>query len=284
MKIFNRTALLVVFAMLAFAANSLLCRLALKNSHIDAGSFTAIRLLSGAIALGLIARWRHAGSVREGSWGSALALFAYAAGFSYAYLQLPAATGALVLFSSVQITMIGYGLVAGERLRAWQWFGFLLAFAGLVALLSPNLQAPPLGSSALMVAAGVAWGIYSLRGKRQGNATLATAGNFARAALLGFMLVAIMHEQIAFQPAGVWLAIASGALASGVGYAIWYAALPQLPATSAATVQLSVPVLATIGGVALLAEPVSARLVLCSLLILTGIGIVVGWPKRAGRP
>lgn len=266
--------------MLAFAANSLLCRMALKNTLIDAGTFAALRLVSGALVLWLMAWWTQGVKLPKGRWGSALALFGYAAAFSYAYVKLPTATGALVLFSAVQITMIGYGLYAGERLRALQWLGFLLALAGLVALLSPNLQAPPPGSSALMIVAGVAWGIYSLRGKRQGNPTLATAGNFLRTVPFALVLLLLTRDQIAFETSGVLLAVTSGAVASGLGYVIWYAALPRITATGAATVQLSVPVLAALGGVAILGEPVSARLVVCSVAILAGIAIVVGLPKR----
>lgn len=273
------TPLLVLLAMIAFAANSLLCRMALKNTLIDAGTFTAIRLVSGALALWLIVWYKDGVRLPKGSWRSALALFAYAAGFSYAYVALPAATGALVLFSAVQLTMIGYGLYAGERLRAMQWLGFLLAFAGLVALLSPSLEAPPLGSSALMVGAGMAWGVYSLRGKRLGPPTLATAGNFLRSVPFALGLLLLMREQIAFEFYGVLLAVASGVIASGLGYALWYAALPHITATRAATVQLSVPVLATLGGVALLGEPVTLRIVICSVAILSGIAIVIRKPR-----
>jgi drug/metabolite transporter (DMT)-like permease len=277
----RQTPLLVLLAMMAFAANSLLCRLALKHALIDAGTFTAIRLVSGALALWLLVWCKDGVRLPKGSWRSALALFAYAAGFSYAYVALPAATGALVLFSSVQLTMIGYGLYAGERLRASQWLGFLLAFAGLVALLSPGLEATPLGNSALMIGAGMAWGIYSLRGKRLGPPTLATAGNFLRAVPFALLLVLLMREQMAFEFYGVLLAVASGVIASGLGYAIWYAALPHLKASSAATVQLSVPVLATLGGVALLGEPVTPRLLFCSVAILSGIAVVIRKPRSS---
>jgi drug/metabolite transporter (DMT)-like permease len=273
------TPLLVLLAMMAFAANSLLCRLALKNTLIDAGTFSAIRLVSGALVLWLIVGYKHGVRWPKGSWWSALALFAYAAGFSYAYVALPAATGALVLFSAVQLTMIGYGLYAGERFRAVQWLGFFMAFAGLVALLSPSLEAPPLRSSVLMVGAGMAWGVYSLRGKRLGPPTLATAGNFLRSVPFALVLVLMMREQIAFELGGVLLAVASGVVASGLGYAIWYAALPHIKASSAATVQLSVPVLATLGGVALLGEPITLRIVICSVAILSGIAIVIRKPK-----
>lgn len=275
----HQTPLLVLLAMIAFAANSLLCRMALKNTLIDAGTFTTIRLVSGALALWLIVWYRNGVRLPKGSWLSALALSAYAAGFSYAYVALPAATGALVLFSAVQLTMIGHGLYAGERLRALQWVGFVMAFGGLLALLAPGLEAPPLGSSALMLGAGIAWGIYSLRGKRLGPPTLATAGNFLRSVPFALVLLLLMPEQMAFELNGVLLAVASGVIASGLGYAIWYAALPHITSTRTATVQLSVPVLATLGGVALLGEPLTLRIVLCSVAILFGIAMVIRKPR-----
>src|SRR3984893_16738122 len=166
--------------MAAFAGNSLLCRLALKQTRIDAASFTLIRIVSGAIALQLIVSMRKRSRGKAGSWPSALALFVYAAGFSFAYLSLPAGTGALLLFGAVQATMIIWALRNGERLRMRQGIGLALALAGLVALVLPGLSAPPLGGSILMFGAGIAWGIYSLRGKRAGDPALATAGNFSR--------------------------------------------------------------------------------------------------------
>ncbi|MEW6704679.1 MAG: DMT family transporter [Pseudomonadota bacterium] len=268
-----RILLLTALAMLAFAGNSLLCRLALKTTAIDAASFTGVRLASGALVLWLIVRQR--GERPLGSWGSALALFAYAAGFSYAYLALPAGTGALLLFGAVQATMIGRGLWSGERLDARQTGGLLLALGGLVALLLPGLQAPPPWGSALMIGAGIAWGVYSLRGRQGGDPTCATAGNFLRAVPFGLGLWVLGMGQWAWDVPGLLYAVASGALTSGLGYAIWYTALPGLKATAAATVQLSVPVLAALGGSVLLGEALTLRLVAAAAAVLGGIALVI---------
>jgi drug/metabolite transporter (DMT)-like permease len=259
--------------MLAFAANSLLCRLALQRTGIDPATFAGIRLVAGAAMLGLILAVR--GRSPGGSWTSALALFAYAAGFSLAYVSLPAATGALLLFGAVQVTMIGRGLWAGERMDAWQAAGLLVAACGLVGLLLPGLSAPPWRGAALMLGAGVAWGVYSLRGRHAGDATSATAGNFLRTVPMALLLVLALSRHRQLDAAGVAYAIASGALASGLGYALWYAALPSLKATTAATVQLSVPVLTAIGGVVLLGEGLTLRLVLASVAVLGGVALVI---------
>ncbi|WP_419187224.1 DMT family transporter [Caldimonas tepidiphila] len=272
---------LTAVAMLAFAGNSLLCRLALKATAIDAASFTAIRLVSGALVLALIVRLRAGGQRPLGDWGSAAALFAYAAAFSYAYLSLSAGTGALLLFGAVQATMIGWGLWRGERLGGWQWLGLGTAAAGLVWLLLPGLAAPPWQGATLMVAAGIAWGIYSLRGRGAGDATCVTAGNFLRAALLGLALGAITLPWASLDAAGAGYAVASGAVASGMGYAVWYTALRGLKATTAATMQLSVPVLAALGGVLFLAEPLTARLGLSTAAVIGGIALVILMKKPA---
>lgn len=266
---------LTLLAMLAFAGNSILCRLALLNSHIDPASFTLIRLLSGAVTLWLVVRVRRGTAPGGGNWWSALALFAYAAGFTFAYVSLPAATGALLLFGAVQATMISYGIWAGERFLKWQVFGLLLAFAGIVGLLLPGLSAPPLFASLLMLVAGVAWGIYSLRGKTAGDATQVTAGNFLRAVPFAVLLSVIMLPGSTVDSAGLAYALASGALTSGLGYAIWYAVLPKLKATNAATVQLSVPVIAAFGGIVFLSEPITLRLALASIAILGGIALII---------
>lgn len=271
-----RLLALVALAMAAFAGNSLLCRAALKSTRIDAATFTTIRIVAGALALWLIVRLRGERLARAGSWHSALALFAYAAGFSIAYVSLPAGTGALLLFGAVQATMIGHGLWRGERLRSLQVLGLALALAGLVGLLLPGLTAPPLRGALLMLGAGGAWGIYSLRGKRAGDPLRATAGNFLRAAPLAIALSALALPQFALDRAGAGYAVASGALTSGVGYAIWYTTLPHLKATHAATVQLSVPVIAALGGVALLGERPTLRLLLAAIAILGGIALVIG--------
>ena len=270
-----RIVALVTLAMIAFAGNSLLCRLALKSTNIDAASFTAVRLLSGAVMLWLVVRMR--GSVRPGAgnWPSALALFAYAAGFSFAYLSLSAGSGALLLFGAVQATMISHGLWQGERLRPPQVAGLALALGGLVGLLLPGITAPPLLESAMMLGAGVAWGVYSLRGRSTGDATRVTAGNFLRAVPIAAALSFFMLRGTTLDGAGLGYAIASGALASGMGYAIWYTVLPALKATNAATVQLSVPVIAALGGIIFLGEAVTLRLVLASIAILGGIALVI---------
>jgi drug/metabolite transporter (DMT)-like permease len=263
--------------MIAFAGNSVLCRLALKQTGIDAASFTAIRLLSGALVLWTIAtlfRNDHSG---RGNWLSAFALFAYAAGFSFAYRSLTAATGALLLFGAVQATMTGHGILKGERLCKRQIAGLVLAIGGLVGLVLPGLSAPPFFGSALMLAAGVAWGVYSLRGKGSGDPTRVTAGNFLRAVPLAALLSLpkIAAHGASLDHAGVWYAVASGAVASGMGYAIWYSVLPALKSAKAATVQLSVPVIAALGGIIFLGEPITARFLLASIAVLGGIALVI---------
>lgn len=272
-----RLALLTALAMLAFAANSLLCRIALRDGHVDAASFTAIRLLGGALALWLIVRLRQ-GPARAplgGSQLSALALFVYAAGFSWAYLQLPAATGALLLFGAVQASMILWGLWRGERLSPGQGCGLLLAFAGLAVLLLPGASAPAVLPALLMLLAGVAWGVYSLRGRGVGDATAHTAGNFIRALPLALLLGLAGLPWAHLDFAGLIYALLSGALASGVGYALWYVVLPALRATQAATIQLSVPLITAVLGVLLLGEAFSLRLLLASALLLGGVAWVL---------
>lgn len=278
-----RLFILTLLAMIAFASNSLLCRLALKQTSIDAASFTFIRIVSGAVALWLIMRMRS-GAQRaplQGNWPSALALFAYAAAFSFAYITLSAATGALLLFGAVQATMILWGLRKGEPLHLRQLFGLTLALTGLVALLLPGLSAPPLGGAILMLGAGVAWGIYSLRGRGTSDAISATTGNFLRAVPFAVGLSMVFIPRIRVDAAGFLYAILSGAIASGVGYVIWYTALPSLKAASAASVQLSVPVLTAAGGILLLGEPLTVRFVLASIAVLGGIALVVIAPRTA---
>ena len=264
--------------MIAFASNSLLCRLALKQTGIDAASFTFIRIVSGAAVLWLIVKMRKVAWWEAGSWPSALALFTYAAAFSFAYISLSAGTGALLLFGAVQATMIFWGLRKGERLHALQVVGLTIAVIGLVVLVFPGLSAPPPGGSVLMLGAGVAWGVYSLRGKRGGDPTAATAGNFLRAVPFALALSAILLNSTRLDPAGIGYAVVSGAITSGLGYVIWYWALPGLKAASAATVQLSVPVLAAAGGILLLSEPLTLRFLLASTAVLGGIALVVTSP------
>lgn len=278
-----RTVALTGVAMLAFAANSLLCRLALQHANIDPASFASVRLASGALVLAAIVRLR----LRPGAptvapdWLAGTMLWAYVACFSFAYLTLAAGTGALILFGAVQMTMFGVGLHAGERFTAAAWTGLAMALAGLLYLVSPGLAAPdPLGA-ALMTAAGIAWGVYSLRGRRSTEPLAATAGNFLRATPLALVVSLLFVTHFHAEPAGVALAIASGGLTSGLGYVIWYAALPGLSALRAATVQLSVPPLAAFGGVLLLAEAISLRLVLASLAILGGVALVLASRAKA---
>jgi drug/metabolite transporter (DMT)-like permease len=274
--------LLTLVAMIAFAANTILCRLALKGAGIDAASFTAVRLVSGALMLWLIVAMRGGVGSIGGSWPSALALFSYAAPFSFAYVTLPTGAGALLLFGAVQATMIFAGLRAGEHLSARQSAGLVLALGGLVYLMLPGLSAPPLAGSVLMLAAGTAWGVYSLRGRGTPNPLGATAGNFMRAAPLGLGMSLVALPWARLDMAGAGYAVASGAMASGMGYAIWYAALRGLKATSAASVQLSVPVIAAVGGAVLVGEPITLRLVLASSAILGGIALVILVRKQDG--
>jgi len=266
-----------LIAMLAFAGNSLLCRVALRDTTIDPASFTTLRIVAGALMLWLIVRLRSQALPASGSgnWPSAIALFVYAAAFSQAYVDLSTGTGALLLFGAVQATMIGVGLWRGERLGGVQSVGLWLAGAGLVGLLLPGLSAPPLAGALLMLASGAAWGIYSLRGKGAGDPTRVTAGNFIRAVVPATVMTLATLPLARLDLAGTAYAVASGALTSGVGYAVWYSALRNLRVTTAATVQLSVPVLAAVGGTVLLAEPLSMRLVLASATILGGIALVI---------
>jgi drug/metabolite transporter (DMT)-like permease len=277
-----RILVLTLLAMIAFAGNSLLCRAALQAGHIDAASFTTIRVVAGALALWLIVRLQRGSAAKAGSWPSAFALFAYAAAFSFAYLTLTAATGALLLFGAVQATMIGTAIWRGDRLGGWQLLGVACAFGGLVGLLLPGLSAPPLAGAGLMLLAGIAWGVYSLRGKGAGDPLQATAGNFLRAVPFALALSLAMLPWARSDLAGAALAIASGALTSGIGYAIWYTALRGLKAASAGTVQLSVPPLAAIGGVVLLGEPATLRLLVASVAILGGIALASAEKRSSG--
>jgi drug/metabolite transporter (DMT)-like permease len=276
-----RAAVLTLFAMLAFAGNSIICRLALMEQAIDPASFTAVRLASGALALALIvgiAHRRQTAGRKAGGWLSALALFVYAACFSYAYMSLDAASGALILFGFVQVTMIGAALVAGDRPGGFEWSGWLLAAAGLTLLLLPGAAAPSAAGAALMALAGVAWGVYSIRGRRESEPLLATARNFTRALVFVALLAAaagLTADRMHWSGTGILLAILSGSLTSGLGYVTWYAALNYLSPMQAALVQLSVPAIAAAGGVLLLAEPLSPRLVACGTMIIGGICVAL---------
>ena len=274
--------LLTITAMLAFATNSLLCRLALRQELIDAASFTIVRVVSGAVMLSLIMlpRWRAKGCSSV-NWCSAIMLFLYMAFFSLAYLSLSAGTGALILFGAVQLTMFIVALREGEHFALLSWAGLAMAILGLVYLVSPGVTAPdPLGAIAMTIA-GVAWGFYSLLGRGVADPLEATANNFIYS--VPFVLIVSLFFIGGFKStfSGLALAVASGALASALGYVIWYAALQGLTATRAATVQLSVPVIAAFGGVVLLSEHITWRLSLASVATLGGVAIVLA--QRAAR-
>lgn len=272
----SRTWTFTVLALAAFAANSILCRRALGRGAIDPATFSTIRLAAGAATLVAIARWTRKGAALSGgSWGSAALLFLYAIPFSFAYVSLGAGTGALILFASVQVTMLAFALSSGERLHLAQWSGLTLALGGLVYLVLPGLAAPSPAGCALMMTAGISWGFYSLRGRRAQNPLVETGGNFVRAVPLALLVSVATASHLELHPEGALLAIASGALTSGLGYVAWYAALNGLTATRAATVQLAVPVIAGAGGVLFLAEPVTARLIVAAIFILGGVGLAL---------
>lgn len=269
-----RVLLYTVLAMLAFAGNSLLCRAALRDSQIDPTSFTALRLASGALVLGLLVALRRRGGL-QGDWRSAVALFVYAAAFSFAYIALDAGTGALILFGAVQASMIGYGWLRGERLGRLQTLGLCSAIGGLSYLLLPGASAPSPLAAALMVGAGIAWAAYTLLGRGNADPLAATAGNFLRSLVALPPLALLFHAQLRWDNLGALYALASGALASGLGYAIWYSALPHLRALQAASVQLSVPIIAAALGIILLGEAFSLRLAIAALAVLGGIALIL---------
>jgi drug/metabolite transporter (DMT)-like permease len=277
------TALLTTLAMLCFAGNSLLCRLALRGGAIDASSFTAVRLGSAALVMAVLARVGGKGRAHGGSWSSAVVLFIYAIAFSLAYLQIGAGLGALLLFGAVQVTMIAWGLLQGERPDSAEWSGLALAILGLLVLTHPSVSGSPLGGMALMLLAGVGWGTYSLRGRRSGDPLQTTAANFVRTVPLVLVMVAISFavEHPHLSTTGVLAGVASGAITSGIGYAIWYRALTRLSAVQAATVQLTVPVIAAAGGVLFLGERVTLELVGAAVLILGGIALAI---LNRGKP
>jgi drug/metabolite transporter (DMT)-like permease len=274
-----RLILITTLAMLAFAANSLLCRVALRDTTIDAASFTAIRLASGAAVLAVIVRSRNGRPMEAGSWAAAACLFGYAAFFSFAYRQLSAATGAILLFGAVQTSMLSWGLATGERLRPLQVAGLLVAVGGLIWMLLPGLSAPPLLGAAFMIAAGLSWTGYSMLGRGTKDPVKATAGNFLRTVPFAAVLFLAQQAAASVDRTGALYAVISGAITSGLGYVLWYAALPALTATSAAVIQLSVPAIAALGGVMLLAEPLSSRLAIASLTIIGGIALTILRPR-----
>ena len=273
-----RLLLLTTAALTGFSANSLLTRAALQTGRLDALSFVGVRLVSGAVMLWLILRWRREPAIREdGSQGSAAALFGYAILFTVAYILIGASVGALILFGAVQVTMIGAGIIFGERPRAADWLGAGCALAGLLVLTIPGATAPnPLGA-AMMAGAGVAWGIYSLHGRSSRDPLGATAGNFRRAAIPGaaLLLGGALADYAHATTSGLLLAVASGALASGLGYTLWYAALPELTRMRAAVLQLTVPVITAFAAAALLGEAISARLAASAGLIAVGVWLTV---------
>jgi drug/metabolite transporter (DMT)-like permease len=277
----NKVVIYTVFALVAFAFNSILCRLALQSGDADAAGFTLVRLISGAAALAAINYFFNRSSEDEGrgNWLSAFFLFAYAICFSFAYLGLTTGTGALILFSSVQFSMIAIGLVRGERPGILEWLGLLLALGGLVWLVFPGLSAPPAVSSLLMAAAGISWGVFTLRGRGSLNAVGDMAGNFLRAVPMIVIAALPFFYQIKLSTNGILFAVLSGAVTSGIGYSIWYSVLKYHTATRAAILQLAVPALAAFGGVIILSEAVSFRLILASVLILCGIGLAVAGKK-----
>ena len=277
--------ILTAFTLIAFAANSLLCRMALGGGLVDPLSFTALRLVSGALALVTIARVvadSEAPRSTRGSWGSAFALFTYAAAFSLAYQSLSTGMGALILFGSVQVTMIGAALKAGERLRPAQWAGSAAAAGGLVYLVLPGISAPDPTGSLLMGLAGVAWGVYSIRGRGAAAPVSMTAGNFLRSAPMALIASTVGISSLHLEPSGIVLAVISGIVTSGLGYVLWYTVLRSLTTSQASVVQLMVPVLAAFGGVAFLAEHVSVRLIAASSVILGGTGMAVWRPAPQG--
>jgi drug/metabolite transporter (DMT)-like permease len=271
-----RISLWTTLALFAFAANSILCRLALSQGTIDPASFTTVRLVAGAVTLALLARLAsNSPSSADPSWISAAMLFLYAAPFSFAYGSLTTGTGALLLFGAVQVTMILGALRAGDRPHAGQWLGVGIAFGGLVYLVLPGIAAPsPLGAT-LMLLAGLAWGLYSLRGRAARNPLAQTASNFARTVPMVLALSLVAHRSLHAEPRGLVLALLSGSLASGVGYVVWYQAVAGLSGIAASIVQLAVPVLAAAGGVLLLDERITLRLGVAALLVLGGVALTL---------
>ena len=271
----RRTVATATLAMMAFAGNSILCRLALKNTSIDPTTFTSLRVISGSLMLWLLVYRRRDSGTSSGSWLSAFALFIYAAGFSFAYTQIPVGAGALILFGAVQATMVSYAIIRGERLRALPLAGFVLAIIGVLLLFLPDISTPSVLSSVLMLSAGIAWGIYSIRGRKSGDPTKTTADNFHRCIPFTMILSGIMLPWWSCDVNGALLAACSGALTSGIGYVIWYTALKELTVMQSSTIQLSVPVLAAVGGVILLGEPLTMQLFCAATMILGGIGLVI---------
>lgn len=272
-----KVIILTSLALIAFAANSVLCRLALGNDAIDASSFTVIRLLSGTIALLIIISISRdtTKATTKGSWVASFMLFLYATAFSYAYISLDTGTGALILFGAVQITMILLSLIAGTRLHISEWVGVAIAFLGFVYLILPGVTTPSITGFMLMTVAGIAWGVYTLKGRSSKNPLMDTAYNFLRTTPFVVLLALFTMNHINYSSEGILLALLSGALTSGIGYTIWYIALGGLSSTQAAVLQLSVPVIAAFGGVLFVSEAITARLAISAAMVLGGILIVI---------
>jgi drug/metabolite transporter (DMT)-like permease len=282
-----KTILYTLFALIAFAGNSVLCRLALAPTEqniilIDANSFTLVRLLSGIVTLALIlVLTQNKDTITsKGSWTGGLALFVYAAGFSYAYITLETGTGALVLFGAVQLTLISISLFKGNRLATIEWLGLIIAFVGFVYLVLPNIASPSITGFVVMTLAGVAWGVYTYKGIGVKNPLAETSFNFFRTLPLIALLTLVSLPTLEASQQGVLLGIASGALTSAVGYTIWYMALRHLHPTLASVSQLSVPVIAAFGGLMFVNEPLTLRLVISTSLILGGIALIVLYRYR----
>ncbi len=279
------TPLLTLLALLAFAANSLLCRLALRSAAIDPASFTGIRLVSGTVMLVVVGAGvaGKGGAGKAGRWYGAVMLFLYAAGFSLAYVSLSAGTGALILFGAVQVTMLIAAIRSGERLAAAQWTGMAVSVAGLIYLVLPGLAAPSLAGAALMATAGIAWGLYSVNGRGAADPLGQTRRNFVLTIPMALLFLLLWLPKLSATREGILLAVISGAITSGLGYVIWYRALRRLSGVSASLVQLSTPVLAGLGGILLLSEPLSSRLVVASVLVLGGIALAVATRRKEAR-
>jgi drug/metabolite transporter (DMT)-like permease len=279
-----RTALATAFALAAFAANSILCRMALRTASIDPATFTSIRLVAGAITLCLVLLLGSKRVSLRGHWVSALVLNAYAVGFSFAYIQLTAGTGALLLFGAAQIVMIAAGFLAGERINKIIVAGWVIAITGIVILTAPSVSSPPLGASALMLAAGIAWGWFSLRGRGSKNPIAENAGIFVWSIPMALLINLSPVAKTFATTNGIVLAALSGSIASGLGYAAWYTALPKLKAITAANLQLTVPALAALGGAVLFHEAITIRLLLSAAMVLGGVALAtVTRAKQATR-
>lgn len=276
-----KVVIYTAFALTAFASNSILCRLALRSGDIDPASFTTVRLVAGAVTLALLSTTlgKTKNALKSGQWISAFFLFAYAICFSFAYLGMTAGTGALILFGAVQITMITSAMISGNRLGTLELIGIAIAFAGLVYLVFPGLTAPPLLSSMLMAAAGSAWGVYTLRGRSSSDPIAETTGNFVRSVPMVVIAAIPFVSGLQISDRGIVLAVLSGAVASGVGYAVWYAALKYHTATSAGVLQLAVPIITGAGGLVLLSEAAELRLLTASVLVLGGILLAIATRK-----